>query len=778
MVQDTSLSSVESATTHQPQTMGHRMFSNRRPIIGIEVLGVLGTALLDTGAKGCIAGASLYRLLLERKHPCREDTRRIQLADGSAMTRRVLTTTLQVKIKQKRLVTLDFVIFPDSQSSDTLLGVDFMTATGIMLDFASSTWRFSESKKTYPIEFEGPRSCTYLSSADILRPDEGMMLNSEERLQLSDLLQQNEDIFKPGGGPTPFAEHHIDTGTHPPIAVPPYRLTPAKKELMRAELEKMLADDIIEECESPWAAPGILVPKKDSTYRFCVDYRGLNAVTKTDTYPIPRIDDLLQMTKRDCYMSTIDLRSGYWQVPVAPADQDKTAFTTPFGTFRFKRMPFGLKNAPSTFQRLIDRFRTNSSLNDVTLLAYLDDLMIITQGTFQDHLRDLQKVFDRLRHFGLRANRTKCHFARQNVTYLGHVITPQGICPDDSKVDAVLKMKEPNNVKHLKSFLQTCKVNVLADFLSRPVCAGTDACSVCSVTVDLPQANAEELRAGQLEDPEVRKIMEDLESSDELTSRRWLERGYIMSHGVLHRYDPEADSDEVQLVVPSSKREEVLKEFHDSPIAGHQGVERTLHRIRQRYFFVGMRRYVTEYLKKCIECQKYKPTNLKPAGLLQTPVLHQRGEVLAVDLFGPLPEGEAGERWVLLIEDTATRWVELYALQDATAEKCAKLMIEEYFLRYGFPRRIISDNGVQFISAVMQQCMYVLGIKQNLIPVYHPEANPAERKNRDMKVQLAILVKNEHRSWPSHLPQVPSETDTSRMRARAPPARFRDYVRE
>ncbi|XP_045535217.1 uncharacterized protein LOC123720914 isoform X2 [Papilio machaon] len=835
-----SLSTLDSTNSNAHPQVSDTCQSQRRPILGVEILGVRGTALLDTGAKGCIAGASLYQVLLRHNHACQETTKRVRLADGSVQIRELLVTNLHVKLKSK-LLCLEFIIFPDTESNDTILGMDFIASAGMVLDFAASIWYFSGDEVTYPLEYELSRPCVSVSSADFLREEEGVMLHPEERLLLSDFLKQNEDLFEPGGGPTPYAEHHIDTGDNAPIAVPPYRLTPAKKEIMKAELEKMLADDVIEECESAWSAPALLVPKKDGSFRFCVDYRRLNAITKTDSYPIPLIDDL-------------------------------------------------------------------------------DDILVITQGSFQDHLQDLDKVFDRLRHFGLHANRAKCHFARQEVTYLGHVITPKGIKPDSTKVDAVLKMKEPHNLKHLKSFLQTCswfrkfipdfsriaeplskltrkneawtwgeaqqrafdvlkskltsapiliqadytqpfllrtdasnyalgaallqgdnnnekpieyasrlltsaernystterealavvwavekfrgyidghlcivksdhqplkwlltlkspsgrlirwalklqafdlkieyspgKVNTLADTLSRPTCNGINECEVCSVIVDLPQALPSQLRAEQLEDPEVAKIIQDLESTDELTSTRWLERGYVLQRGVLYRYDPDNDSEEAQMVVPISKREEILKSFHDSPTAGHQGIERTLQRIREHFFFIGMRRYVTEYLKNCVDCLKYKAANQKPAGLLQTPVLQQRSEVLAVDLFGPLPEGDQGQRWVLLVEDVATRWVELFSLVEATAENCAKLLIEEYFLRYGLPRRVVSDNGTQFISSVMQLSMFILGVKQELIPVYHPEANPAERKNRDLKVQLSLLVKNEHRNWPKYLAHV------------------------
>ncbi|CAB3240087.1 unnamed protein product [Arctia plantaginis] len=302
-------------------------------------------------------------------------------------------------------------------------------------------------------DFRAETMSLKLADVNVLRTDEGAMLSGSERSTLENLLGEYSDTFDIVGEPTPFAEHHIDTGDHPPIALPPYRLTPAKKEIMRAELDKMLAEDVIEECESAWAAPCVLVPKRNGTYRFCVDYRKLNAVTKTDAYPMPRIDELLQSTKKGCVMSSLDLRSGYWQV--STADRDKTAFVTPFGTYRFKRMPFGLKNSPATFQRLIDRFRSGSTLSSRTILGYLDDLLVISED-LESHIADLRAVFERLRMYKLRANREKCVFARDRLKYLGHVISHDGISPDEEKVSAILEMKEPTTLQQLRTFLQTC----------------------------------------------------------------------------------------------------------------------------------------------------------------------------------------------------------------------------------------------------------------------------------------------------------------------------------
>ncbi|GFT69061.1 retrovirus-related Pol polyprotein from transposon 17.6 [Trichonephila clavipes] len=200
-------------------------------------------------------------------------------------------------------------------------------------------------------------------------------------------------------------------------------MNPVKKDILREQIEELLMQNVIEECESPYAAPVILVPKPNGKVRLCVDYRKLNSVTKVDAYPLPRMDDLLNKATPTFFMSTIDLQSGCHQVKVADVNQDKTAFVCPFETYRYLSMPFGLRNAPATFERLIDKFR--SGLKDVFALSYLDDIIVLSE-TFEKHLEDLEKVFERLSIFKLHANRDKCHFAF------------------------------PTNVKEVQSLIQTC----------------------------------------------------------------------------------------------------------------------------------------------------------------------------------------------------------------------------------------------------------------------------------------------------------------------------------
>ena len=299
--------------------------------------------------------------------------------------------------------------------------------------------------------------------------------------------------------------------------------------------------------------------------------------------------------------------------------------------------------------------------------------------------------------------------------------------------------------------------NVLADTLSRlPEKPPEDIPSnICSVHVELPRRGPTELRDEQLRDPEVKKILDCFSSTEHDATRSWTDRGYLTSSGVLYRYNPDSDSEEPQLVVPLQERIQVLEKHHNAPSAGHGGINATYQRVSQRYYWPGMYKDVHEYVRKCITCQRYKVSNLKPAGLLQTPTLRQRFESFSIDLFGPLPISATGQRWIFVVEDTATRWVELFPLQTATAEECATRLVDDIILRYGVPRQLISDNGTQFISSVMQQLTFCLGIKTSFTPVYHPSANPVERKNRDLKVQLAAQIgTSPHEDWPSKLPSI------------------------
>ena len=215
-------------------------------------------------------------------------------------------------------------------------------------------------------------------------------------------------------------------------------------------IDEMLEQEVIVPSSSPWASPIVLVAKKDGSTRFCVDYRKLNAITKLDVFPLPRIDDSLDLLSGAKYFSSLDLASGYWQVGMAPTAQEKTAFTTHTGLYEFQVMPFGLCNAPATFQRLMENVLTGMARDKC--LVYLDDILVIGQSP-DEHLSNLREVFTRLQSDGLRLKPSKCRLLKEEVEYLGHVVSQHGVKAYPKKVIAVTKFPPPKDLRALQAFL-------------------------------------------------------------------------------------------------------------------------------------------------------------------------------------------------------------------------------------------------------------------------------------------------------------------------------------
>lgn len=231
----------------------------------------------------------------------------------------------------------------------------------------------------------------------------------------------------------------------------PYRrIPPSQYELARNHIQQLLQSGIIRESSNPYSSPIVLVLKKDGTLRMCVDYRMLNAKTRKDAFPLPRIEESLDALAGAQWFSTLDLASGYSQVEMAEKDKVKTAFCTPFGLFEFNRLPFGLCNAPGTFQRLMERLFGDCRYQ--SLLLYLDDVIVFS-SSIQQHLERLEQVFSRLQTQGLKVKLAKCHFFQKRVRYLGHVVSAEGVSTDPDKVAVVRDWKRPDNLAELRSFL-------------------------------------------------------------------------------------------------------------------------------------------------------------------------------------------------------------------------------------------------------------------------------------------------------------------------------------
>ena len=303
-----------------------------------------------------------------------------------------------------------------------------------------------------------------LSSEDVTQRQQTLLnlvddptLPAQERQALQDLVPAHHGIFALSDGErgeTDLIEVEIDTGDSRPIKQQPRRMPFTVRNEVAKQIQKMQQNGVITPSKSPWSSPVVMVRKKDGSHRFCVDYRKLNSVTKSDQFPLPRIDDMLdQLGKAKCF-STLDLASGYWQIKMHPSCQEKTAFTTPQGLYEFKVMPFGLTNAPAVFQRLMQQvlMGLNPPNGPDFVTVYIDDILVFSK-TLKDHMAHLQSVFQRLASVNLKLKPQKCKFFRREVEYLGHIITPQGLKPNCRITEAVQQFPPPNNLKQVRQFL-------------------------------------------------------------------------------------------------------------------------------------------------------------------------------------------------------------------------------------------------------------------------------------------------------------------------------------
>ena len=273
-------------------------------------------------------------------------------------------------------------------------------------------------------------------------------LTDFQREEVSHLVDEYRKIFPDVPSKTNAAYHDVIIGDVSPIKQHPYRLNPIKLESLRSEVQYMLENDIIEHSSSDWSSPCILVPKPDGTYRLCTDYRKVNAVTKTDSYPIPRIDDCIDKIGSAMFVSKFDLLKGYWQVPLTEKAKEVSAFVTPDGLYQYKVMPFGMKNAPATFQRMI-----HALLKDIAgCEAYIDDVIVYSE-TWDDHLKTIHALFERLAEANLTVNLAKSEFFHATVEYLGHKVGQGFVRPISAKVESINNFPSPSNKKELMRFL-------------------------------------------------------------------------------------------------------------------------------------------------------------------------------------------------------------------------------------------------------------------------------------------------------------------------------------
>lgn len=408
------------------RTPAHIIFTPR-PHLTVHMAHQSFMALIDTGSEASFVNCATATKLHEAGIHIRQANGQIRMADGTGgQITGLVKCTIRI-MGQKHQHELQ--ILP-ALESEILIGIDL--------------WAKTRRAIPPPPLITRPEIAAAYEMQPI--PDE-----NTEGTRLKAFLEKELEKFEAIRGPTDKVQHNIRVKTDTPIKQRYRPRNPAMQRIIDEEVEKMENEGIIEPSHSAWSSPVVIVKKKDGKPRFCIDFRRVNDVTERDAYPLPQITATLDKLRGAQYLTTLDLKNGYWQVPLTPDSREVTAFTVPGkGLMQFRVMPFGLHSAPATFQRLLDNVLGPEL--EPNVFVYLDDIIICNQS-FDEHLETLLKVFNRLRDARLRLNPEKCKFCVNRIKYLGHIIDREGIRTDPEKVNAITDWPTPKTVKQIRQFL-------------------------------------------------------------------------------------------------------------------------------------------------------------------------------------------------------------------------------------------------------------------------------------------------------------------------------------
>lgn len=908
------------------------------PAVELEFPSGFVTALLDSQAQ-----KSYVNPTVARKYglsPPHGPPNNVRMADGhTAITSG--TTTFEARIGALDIKFEATIL--DDLYCDALLGHDFLVDNEVSWDYAACTIHMGRQIRTSTC-WKG-RSQPPTASPDLSQIEFGN--DTETRVKLTEILNKYAVVFTEKVGRTKSIEHEILLKDPSPIALKPYPYPQQKQIAIDEMVRDMEIQGLVEPSTSPWAAPVVLAKKKDGSFRLCVDYRRLNDVTESDAYPMPDLNKMIRQMRGAKIFSIFDLRSGYWQVPLHKNARKYTAFRTRRGLFQFRVLPFGLKNSPMTFVRLMNEVMRG--YQDEFVQVYLDDIVVFSRNEYE-HQAHLDKVLERLKRFGLTCNTKKCKIGLREISFLGHIVDSEGIQKQPEKLVCIDNFPVPRKVKDVRKFLGVCNwysqfVENYADTIapltnllkqgnrwrwtgveqrafelvknalvtspklsppdySKPFCLQTDASEIGAGAVLFQRGDRPEERrivsyaSKKFSETQTRYAAVEREclaviwATDKfrpyLESRRfelltdnsaltWLHRAkdnnskltrwslqlanldFITVHvpGIkneapdLLSRDPAPgptvneerleeklvgapvtsttnmdletdrifsmvnnhDSDETPLtattlekwqsedatirdiiaghrgdgptrntrsaksgtdnfvfsdgllrvtvgphtpvVIPKTKIQHIIWRCHDHALSNHPGWKETYRAVRQRYYWKGQKNDVRLYVGACHVCACTKPLNSRPNDPMQPRTPRQPWEVISVDLMGPYPRTGKGKSYILVATDCFSRWTEAYPLGTATSKTIIETLEREFFTRFGYPRVCLSDNGPQFVSNEMLNALERWGTQGWTTPIYHPRANPVERRNQELKKGLrAQLVDGKHKSWDTKLPAI------------------------
>ncbi|CAG2254128.1 Retrovirus-related Pol polyprotein from transposon 17.6,Retrovirus-related Pol polyprotein from transposon 297 [Mytilus edulis] len=660
--------------------------------------------------------------------------------------------------------------------------------------FVVNESKTSASVQNTPIEDEGAVMNEILSHI-------GHDLNDKERDQMVNLLESYSNVFVNGGklGNCDILQHEISMPCdQKPIRQRPYKIGNKQKQILENMIEDMLKQDIIEPSTSPWAAPCLLVAKKNnSEYRFVVDYRKINSITEQDAHPLLTTDDALESlgATQPSYFSCLDLRSGFYQTQISPKSRPYTAWRCHLGLFQFKRLPMGLKNSPQMFQRLMETVLRGMTFK--FCLIYLDDIIVFSK-TFNEHIEHLRDVFVKLRDAGLKLHPQKCSFAQREINYLGHKVSNEGIAPDKSKIDAITQYPVPRKLKDLRAFLglsgyyrkfvqnyakiaaplyaltkKNCEfLNTKESsnpIFSPPVrkiaCQSVKQCRDIHINAD-NLFSTTEIKSEQRADNNYKDIIDYLETGrlpkdkDKHRKVLVLQPFYFLHDDILYHVDKRSKRGQrdlnanIQLAIPRKMVPTILAETHNSLFSGHLGISRTIRRTQRLYFWPLMNSDIENWIKSCELCSERKqPSNPVRAQLSSMPLASMPFERVSTDIMGPLPvSGPSKYQYVLVFICYFTKYVEFIPLSDIRASTVAKAFIENVLCRHGSPSFLHSDRGSNYLSNIVRETCKLFEITKTHTTSYHPQCNgQSERMMRSVKDMLSKYL-DDNKNWHNFLP--------------------------
>ncbi|KAH9752666.1 hypothetical protein KPL71_014787 [Citrus sinensis] len=544
------------------------------------------------------------------------------------------------------------------------------------------------------------------------------------------------------------------------------RLNPNMKEVVRTEVLKLLDAGIIYPIsDSSWVSHVQVVPKKSGVtvvtnadneliptrvttgWRVCIDYRKLNSITRKDHFPLPFIDQMLDRLAGHEFYCFLDGYSGYNQIPITPKYQEKTTFTCPFGTFAYKRMPFGLCNAPATFQRCM--LNIFSDMFERFLEVFMDDFSVFGDS-FDQCLHHLTLVLQRCIEKNLVLNWEKCHFMVKQSIVLGHIISSKGIEVDKAKVDLISNLPPPKTVREefdLEFKDKKGTENVVADHLSR----------LHFDTITEPLILNESFPDEQLMNVEVLpwyadivnylvtgKLAEHWPKQDKAKFFAEI-KNFFWDDPYLFKYCADQI---VRRCVPESEIQNILSFCHEQACGGHFSAKKTATKVLQcGFYWPTIFRDAYTFCSSCDRCQRMGSITRRNMMPLNPILVVEIFDIWGIDFMGPFPPS-FGHQYILVGVNYVSKWVEAIPCRTNDHKVVIGFLKSNIVSRFGFPRAIISDGGAHFCNKAFKTLLTKYSITHKVATPYHPQTSgQVEISNREIKHILEKTVKPDRKDW-------------------------------